>query len=295
MTTFWIIAAALAVIALLTVAWPLLKSNQEPGSGASRSDLNVSLYRDQLAELGEDRRTGRLGDVQYERARGELERRLLDDLPDTEAPAAAPVSRRPRAAAVAAGIAVPLLAVLMYFAIGNPASLSPQQGAGPHGVDLQQIDAMIGQLAARLEMNPKDGDGWIMLARSQATLGRFGEASSAYAKSVAIFPDDAQLLADYADTLAMSRGRRLQGEPEELIERALRADPSNVKALALAGSIAFENKDFAEAVKRWERIQGLIPSDSDFANSVRASIAEAKGLAGAGADKRPRTAVPGEG
>jgi cytochrome c-type biogenesis protein CcmH len=142
------------------------------------------------------------------------------------------------------------------------------------------MDAAIGQLAARLEKNPEDGKGWVMLARSNAVLGRFGEASSAYARSVAIFPDDAQLLADYADTLAMVRGGRLQGEPERLVERALRADPNNAKALALAGTIAFESKDFATAVNHGQRLQGLIPPGSELANSIQAGIAEAKSLAG---------------
>jgi len=292
-TTFWIIAGALAVMALLIVAMPLLKSHARPGFGGLRTEPSVSVYRDQLAELEEDRRAGRLGGDQYEQARGELERRILEDLPDADAPAATPAQRRPRAAAVAAGVAVPLLAVPLYLALGNPASLSPQQGAGPHGVDPQQIDAMIGQLAARLEKNPKDGDGWIMLARSQAALGRFGEASSAYARSAALFPDDAQLLADYADTLAMARGRRLQGDPEKLVERALRADPNNVKALALAGTIAFENSDFATAANYWQRLRGLIPPGSEFADSIRASIDEAKSLADAGGRMRQAAGAPG--
>jgi len=282
MTAFWIIAGALALIALLIVALPLVKSHARPGSGGLHTELSVSVYRDQLAELEEDRRAGRLGDDPYVQARGELERRLLEDVPDAGAPAAVHAQRRSRAAAVAAGLAVPLLAVPLYFALGNPASLSPQQRAGPHGVESQQIDAMIGQLAARLEKNPEDGKGWVMLARSQAVLGRFGEASAAYARSVAMFPDDAQLLADYADTLAMGRGGRLAGEPDKLVERALRADPNNPKALALAGTIAFEKKDFTLAVNHWQRLQKLIPSGSEFAESIQTGIDEAKSLAGGG-------------
>ena len=133
-----------------------------------------------------------------------------------------------------------------------------------------------------------------MLARSQAVVGRFGAASSAYARSVAIFPDNAQLLADYADTLAMARGGRLAGEPEKLIERALRADPNNVKALALAGTVAFENKNFATAVNYWERVRNLIPSGSEFARSIQNSISEAKGLASAGGGTRKVTGAPGK-
>lgn len=293
MTIFGTIAGALAVIAVLIVVLPLLKYREHADAGGSRTGLNISIYRDQLAELDEDRRSGRLGDDQYEQARGELERRVVEDVPDADAPARAP-ARGSRAAAAVAGIAVPLSAVLLYLVLGNTASMLPQQVADQNIGSKHQLDAMIGQLAARLEKNPQDGKGWVMLARSQAVLGRFGEASAAFARSVTIFPDDAQLLADYADVLAMARGGRLQGEPESLVERALRADPNNVKAHALAGTIAFESKDFAAAVNHWERLQGLVPSGSEFAESVKASIREAKGLAGAGGGTRRATGSPGK-
>ncbi|MBI4294292.1 MAG: c-type cytochrome biogenesis protein CcmI [Betaproteobacteria bacterium] len=294
MTIFGIIAGALAVIAVLIVVLPLLKYHEHADAVGSRTGLNISIYRDQLAELDEDRRSGRLGDDQYEQARGELERRVVEDVPDAHAPARAPAQRGSRAAAAVAGVAVPLSAVLLYVVLGNTASLLPQQVADRNIGGKHQLDAMIAQLAARLEKNPQDGKGWVMLARSQAVLGRFGEASAAFARSVAIFPDDAQLLADYADVLAMARGGRLQGEPESLVERALRADPNNVKAHALAGTVAFESKDFGAAVDHWERLQGLVPSGSEFAESVKASIREAKGLADAGGGTRRATGSPGK-
>jgi cytochrome c-type biogenesis protein CcmH len=292
-TTFWIIAAALALIALLFVVLPLLKIQPGPAFGEVGNEPKLSVYRDQLAELGEDRRAGRLSSDQYEEARGELEDRVIQELPDAGVPVAAPAPRRYRLAAVAAGVAVPLLAVFLYFALGNPAALRPQQAASPHGLGQQQMDALIARLAARLEKNPQDAKGWVMLARAQAVLGRFDKASSAYARSVALFPEDAQLLADYADALAMAQGGHLGGEPEKLVERALRADPNNAKALALAGTIAFDNKDFALAVKHWERLRNSIPPNSEFAKSIQASIDEAKNLSHAGAGTRAVSAAPG--
>ncbi|OGA19171.1 MAG: c-type cytochrome biogenesis protein CcmI [Betaproteobacteria bacterium RIFCSPLOWO2_02_FULL_63_19] len=277
MTAFWFISGALAVAASLFVALPLMKNHTRSAVAGSGGKLNVSVYRDQLDELDEDRRTGRLDTDQYDEARGEIERRLVEDLPDAQARAVPPARRRPPAVAIAAGMAVPLLAGFLYIALGNPASMWPQ--ARPNTSGAHQLDAAIGQLAARLQKNPEDGKGWIMLARSQAVLGRFGEASTAYARTVALFPDDAQLLADYADTLAMTQGGRLAGEPEKLVERALRADPDNGKALALAGTIAFERKDYARAVNHWQRVKALIPADSKLARSIQAGIAEAKRLA----------------
>lgn len=293
MTTFWIIVAALAFMAPLFVALPLLTGQRRRVDGAAGNELKLSVYRDQLAELGEERRAGRLGDDQYAQARGELENRLVEEVPDADRASVAPAQRPYRAAAFAVLVAVPLLAALVYLALGNPAAINPQQTDTAHGLGQQQMDAMIARLAARLEKNPQDAKGWVMLARAQAVLGRFDQASAAYARSVEIFPDDAQLLADYADALAMARGGTLRDEPEKLVERALRADPNNAKALALAGTIAFDYKDYALAVKHWERLRSTIPPGSEFAKSVQASIDQAKNLLAASGGMRQRGAASG--
>jgi cytochrome c-type biogenesis protein CcmH len=276
-TLFWIIAAVLAVIAPLFVAFPLLGSSRAgSGLGASSAEMNLSVYRDQLAELDAERRGGRLAEDKYQQARSELESRMLEEVPDAAAPAAAPVQRSQGWTAFAASVAVPLLAVSVYLLIGNPGALQARTAEGPHGLGQQQMDALIARLAQRLERNPQDPKGWAMLARAQTVMGRHREASAAYARSVEMLPNDAQLLADYADALAMAQGGRLPGEPEMLVARALLVDPNNAKALALAGTVAFNNGDFTLAVQHWERLRGLMPPDSEFAKSIRANIAEAK-------------------
>ncbi len=285
MTTFLVIAVALALIAPLFIAVPLLQRPRLAATNAS-PEMKLSVYRDQLAELAADRRRNQLGEDEYVQARGELEQRVLEELHEGEAPATVAPPRRRRAAAVGAMVAVPLLALLLYLPLGNLAALRPQQDDA-HGLGQQQIDAMVARLATRLEKNPQDVKGWVMLARAQAVLGHFDEASAAYAKSVELVPDDAQLLADYADALAMAHGANLAGEPEKLIERALRVDPNNAKALSLAGTVAYDNRDYALAVKHWERLHSSIPASSEFAESIQRSIDEAKRLAQAGGTVRP--------
>jgi cytochrome c-type biogenesis protein CcmH len=128
-------------------------------------------------------------------------------------------------------------------------------------------------------------------------LDRFAEAAVAYANAVKRSPPDAQLLADYADALAMAQGRRLEGEPERLIAQALKIDPKNIKALALAGTAAFERQDFKGAIAQWRRILDIVPPDSDMADSIRDSIADAEKLAGVvrpqPAPARAAASVPG--
>ena len=145
---------------------------------------------------------------------------------------------------------------------------------------------MVERLAERLKGDPGNVEGWLLLGRSYSAFGRFKESSEAYAKAARLRPDDAQLLADYADALGMALGRKLEGEPEKLIARALEIDPRNLKALALAGTVAFERKDYKVAAAHWERMLPLVEPDSDDARSIRANVDEARSLAGGRAPQK---------
>jgi cytochrome c-type biogenesis protein CcmH len=281
MVFFWLIAGALVAGALLLLLPPLLRGSAR--STASRRAANVAVYRDQLRELENDLAAGVLSRENYEEAKREIERRLLEDVAHDEDGVKAGFAGR--STAVVIGAAVPIVAIALYFAVGNFQALLPDSGADragaqAHGLSDEQIRELVAKLAARMEREPEKVEGWIMLGRAYLALGQFAEASRAYANAVARSAPDAALLADYADALAMAQGRRLEGEPEKIIARALALDPQNIKALALAGSAAFERRDFATAVGYWERILPLVPPDSEFAGSVQSSIAEAKSLAG---------------
>ena len=278
MTLFVVLGVLLVAGALLFVVPPLVRRTVQPG--ASRDAVNAAVYRDQLRELESDLQAGTLAPDQHDKARREIEARLAADLGTSEAREKSPVSAR--GAALALGLAVPICALAVYLTVGNPRALTPQseEGAAPHGMSAQQFETMVGRLAARLKDNPEDAEGWMMLGRSYAVLGRFGDSSEAYAKAVARVPNDAQLLADYADSLAMAQGRTLQGEPEKLLKRALATDPNNAKALVLAGTAAFDRNDRASAVRYWERALSVLPAESEMAQRVRDSVAEAGGSAG---------------
>ena len=155
--------------------------------------VNAAVYRDQLRELEADLRAGTLAPDQYEKARLEIEARLIADVGTGEASAETP--RGARGAALALGLAIPICALAVHLSVGNPSAVLPQAagGANPHGMTVAQFEAAVVRLAARMKDNPEDAEGWMMLGRSYAVLGRFGEASEAYAKAAARMPRDAQL------------------------------------------------------------------------------------------------------
>jgi cytochrome c-type biogenesis protein CcmH len=271
MTAFWIFGAALALLALVLLLRPLLRSRKSEKIG--RAEANISIYRDHLRELDVDLAEGKLTAADHARSRAELDARLLADVaaPEAQMPAARPGGRRLALVLIAV---VPLFAAALYLAVGNPAALAP--GSDPHAFDSQQLTALVERLAARMRENPDDAEGWRLLGRSYAALGRFPESLDAYAKAVERKPRDADLLADMADVLATTRSERLQGEPEKLVMRALEIDPQNLKALALAGTAAFERKDFNSAARYWQRMLPLVPPESEDARSIQANIAEAQ-------------------
>lgn len=281
MTAFWLIGALFAAGALLFILPPLLARHAPVRF--SREATNLAIYRDQSRELDADLAVGTLNAAQHAKARRELEARLLEDVGDADAAPAAP--GRSRVAAIAAGFAIPLCALALYLVVGNPQAIVPlqaaSQSASAHGVNAGPVDGLVERLAARMRENPDDPEGWRLLGRSYGALGRFNEAAQAYATAAARLPGDAEVLADYAESLAMAQGGRLQGEPEGIIERALAADPGNLKAHALGGSAAFGKEDYAGAIRHWERLLPLVPAQSENARAVQASIAEARSLGGA--------------
>ena len=260
--------------------------------GLTRSEVNLAILREQSLQLAGEHAAGLLTEAAYEAARMELARRTLAESPDAGRPARAAVPARSRRTAVLISALVPVLGLGLYARLGSTQALDstpPAAARAAAGADVTmvQVEAMVSAMAARLE-NPAPGQaedpvGWDMLARSLAALQRYADADRAYARAIALSPGNAQLLADRADLLVLLQDRRSAGEPTRLIEEALKIDPDNLKALALAGSAAFERQDFDAALKHWSRARARATPGSDFANGLDRSIEAARSSAGAGA------------
>ncbi len=274
MIGFLLAALALTACTLLFIVPPLLRKDDDAVL-VVRDDLNLAVLRDQLRELDADLAAGMIDAGAYDSARQELERRVTEEvgvqLPAGQARTAA------RWTSLGLVLAVPLLASMLYIVLGSPLALETLRES-PHAASPQPINAMVTSLAERLKQQPDDIDGWHMLARSYNALERYQEASAAYAHLLTKTPNDADLLADYADTLAMLLNQSLQGEPEKLIDRALALEPGHIKALALSGSAAFERRDYAGALARWQKIIDVAPPESEVARTTAASMSQARNL-----------------
>lgn len=184
--------------------------------------------------------------------------------------------------------------------MGTPAPKGPKNGAGA-GVDTsvlppvdpaaaepmtqEKINQMVERLAERLKANPEDLTGWARLARAYKVQGRLADAEQAYIKAGKLIDNDANLLTQYADLLAMRSGNNLEGRPLVLVNKALALNPQHSMALMMAASAAYRRADYPLAISHWEKVLTVLDPSSSDASQVHAEIADARAKAALGQAK----------
>jgi cytochrome c-type biogenesis protein CcmH len=192
-------------------------------------------------------------------------------------------------------VIIPLAAVLAYQKLGTPeAATTPVMpmppmpaGAMPAGhPDKAMMNMDLGQLAdklaEKLKNQPDNAEGWALLARTYVEVKRHKESLPAFEKAASLLPKDPNLLADYADALAMSNGGKFDKKCEDLIAQALKLDPMHVKALMLKATMAFNGKDYPTAIAAWEKILTVPGLDAEKVKESKGSIEEARRLMAGG-------------
>ncbi|MDI3515068.1 MAG: c-type cytochrome biogenesis protein CcmI [Gammaproteobacteria bacterium] len=280
MTAFIIFAGLLLAGALLLILPPLLGVGARRRREAARqSTMALTVLREQLAELDAELASGQIDAASHAKSREELERRALEE-GEAAAEAAEAADVRPsRGWAIGMALTVPALAIAGYLMIGEPDALDPKNIEGQQGFTREQVEEMVGTLVQRLEQEPENAEGWSMLARTYMVLQDYPKAAAAYARLDKLTPNDPDVLSDWADATAAIHDS-VVGEAEALAKRALEAAPTHPKALALAGTAAYQRDDFAGAAALWERILAQIPPGDQVAQGVRASINDARAKAG---------------
>ncbi len=290
---FWLIAFVLALGVLAALVWPLMRARtiEAPGVEAAAT----AVFRDHKRQLDEEVAAGTLSVADRDAAEAELVARFGDELAVKSAEIGAGSERSRWIVALVLVALVPASAAVLYFTLGDPSSLKPAppavaaQAGANHPVDDVQIAAMIERLAEKMKANPEDPQGWMLLGRSYLKLGRYNDSAAAFAEAAKRMPEDAQLLTDQAEAIAMSQGQSLQGRPEEMLKRALVLEPNNAQALAMSAAAAAERRDFTGAIALTKRLQGLVPPNSEESQQVDQMLAdlEAQRKGGPGASAAP--------
>ncbi|HTR58974.1 MAG TPA: c-type cytochrome biogenesis protein CcmI [Casimicrobiaceae bacterium] len=290
MFLFWSLALLLLAGTLAFLLPPLLR-HRRPAAAPDDEAAAIAVYRDQKRALDAEFADGVISAAERDAAVSELTRRLGEEVGQPKPTTSSRPSRRAWTIALALFVLIPLVALGLYRWLGNPDAMTlataGNSTTSQHSMSDPQLAAMVESLAQKMKSRPDDAEGWTLLGRSYAAMGRYSDSADAYAHAASLVSDDAALLADYADTLAMAQGRSLAGKPSELIQRALAIDPKNPKALALAATAALDARDFDAALGYWRRLQAQFPDNSDDARQVGSIIAEietaqreGKGVAG---------------
>lgn len=273
MISFYLAVAALVVVALALLLRPWWLARRSVGA-ASLPALNVAIHRDRLAELERDHRNGTLSAADLAEAREELQRQLLDDTAAAEVTLADGFSRN---SGIAIALLLPLLALGLYALLGSPSTVLPEEVQTQRAT--AEMEQLVAKLAARLEQNPDNPQGWAMLARSYKSLGRWDDAERAFGRIGPDMERNAELLAEFAEML-VQKNRGFADRPRELIQKALRLEPTNMLALFLGGGDAFASGRYAEAAALWERLLPQLEPGSEDARMVESSIAKARERSG---------------
>ena len=178
------------------------------------------------------------------------------------------------------GVLVVGLSALVYYQIGEPSARNLPDGPAAPSVAGQppaSVNEMVESLAARLDENPDDVEGWKMLGRSYLVMGNFEDAVAALERAVELEDStDGQTLAALGEALFLQDNSSISGRAGELFETSLVLVPNNPKGLFYSGLRASNAGDNELAAERWEALLATSPPP-EVANVLRTRIAEWRG------------------
>ncbi len=299
MTMFWTVAALMTVAALAAVIVPLLR---RPGqSGPGRAEFDLTVYKDQLAEIGRDRERGLLGEAEAEAARIEIQRRMLKatGTEDSGGPGGdadgggANTGQRSLSRALAAilAAAMPVAALGFYFVLGSPNLPDLPHAERDIGAEIVAREgrlerAEVMQLTARLleALKDKPGDvkGWLLLARTYLTINEFEGALDAFRRATELSNRRPEIAASYAEAMVMAEGGQVPATAKKLFNDILAADPFNSKARYYLGLEMAQTGNPKGALQAWVDLAELSPADAPWLNTVNRQIASAARELGVG-------------
>ncbi|MFG1464223.1 c-type cytochrome biogenesis protein CcmI [Xanthobacter sp. DSM 24535] len=273
--------ALMTALAVMAVLWPLGRRRALRDENAA----DLAVYRDQLAELERDQAAGRLPLDQAEAARIELSRRMLavaDSAPgaiEGAEPGAAEDRALPRArirrrvAACIALVGVPLAAIVLYATLGTPelpgAPLAARLAAPPDRTD---VAILVRKVEDHLAANPRDGQGYEILAPVYLRLGRVDDAVRAYAHAIQYLGDTSERRASLGEALVMQANGVVTKDAAAAFQAALALDPSSPRALYFLGLAAEQDGRKDEAASIWTKLLQESPPNAPWIGLLRTAL-----------------------
>jgi cytochrome c-type biogenesis protein CcmH len=291
----WLALTAITFCVLVALLVPLFRHHR---GSAPRLNRELAIYRDQLTELQREVEAGRLSPPEAKAAETEIQRKILaaaDSMDPAEAAtsAARTLPRTVGPVLVAAG--VPIGALAVYLSVG-----SPTESAHPFDPDraaahaeararAREMAALVEKLAQRLEQEPDNLQGWLILARSYAAMERNAEAADAYRHAYELSDRNATYAADFGEALVAAAEATVTPEAQRLFEQALQADPSEPRARFYLGLAKAQAGEARDAIAIWRSLEIDSPADAQWLPAVRETMRQVAAGAGIDIDSVPAT------
>ena len=269
----WLILAAMTVVAVVAVIWPLARR-----AGVAPSGSDMAVYRDQLAEIERDLAAGLVGKTEAEAARVEISRRLLaaSDAAQAVLPTgnATSAAWRRRAVAAASLLALPVVAGGLYLVLGSP-ELASGQPVAQHNVAAtpQSIEAVVAEAEAHLARNAQDGRGWEILAPIYMRLGRYSDSVAAWRNTLQLLGDSAEREANLGEALTAEANDVVTADAKTALVRAVTLDKTNVTARYYLGLAAEQDGQRDKAANIWRDLIAEAPAGTPWVIDVRNALA----------------------
>lgn len=173
---------------------------------------------------------------------------------------------------------------------GRAKQSSPQpsvQRRGPNAEQVQaaqalndderasMIEGMVAGLEARLESEPDDLEGWMMLGRSFGVLGDHKKSADAYARAIALAPENIDSRIAYAQALLTQLDldqKPIDDKTQSAIRDVIALDPDQPFALYFLGLAAQQDGDASQARTYWTKLLSQLPEGSPDAERIKGLI-----------------------
>ncbi|MFC3609569.1 c-type cytochrome biogenesis protein CcmI [Stutzerimonas tarimensis] len=269
MIDFWFGAAALLLVALAFLLLPVVRGRRAQ-TEEDRTALNVALYEERVQELSAQREAGSLETGQFDVARAEAARELLDD---TEGGELKRFGALGRGLPLIAALLVPVAGIAMYWHWG---ALDRVQLAREFSTQPQTMQEMLARLERAVEVQPDNAEAWYFLGRTYMSQERPEEAAQAFEQTVRLAGRQPDLLGQWAQALYFGGGRQWTEQLQEITREALHGDRNETTTLGLMGIAAFEERRFADAMEYWGRLVALLPEQDPSRAAIQGGIERAR-------------------
>ena len=278
---FWAMTIVLLLLAIAIVVYPLLRVRG--GSSLAYKDSNLRINDDKLKELDLDLKEGRIDQAFYKQAREELDRELLIDIPaenqQTASQHYASTAKRHPALAIMIAIFIPLLAMLLYLDLGMHSASDENFVAEQQSQSTGQqpsIEEMTRRLEQKIEAEGGTVEEWAMLGRSRKYMGNYELASKAFAVALEKDTQNAQLMLERAEVMALANNRVFNAEAKAVVRKAYALEPDNANAQWFAGVVEYQSGNYRNAIDILARLVPVARDDKDVLNSIIGIIAKSR-------------------